>query len=81
MSKHAFDPQCADCRPIIIDPRTGAVLSPTDPFMQAVNRVWDEAPREDQEAFHRITVHNSRDPADLARVQAMSERFTKAASS
>jgi hypothetical protein len=79
VSRHAFDPLCPDCRPVILDPKTGRVLPSDDPVMKAVNQVWDAASREEQESFHRVTVHNGRDPMDLARLKALSERIAQAA--
>lgn len=78
MSHHKFDPKCPDCRPMLIDPTTGKVLSPNDPAVIAINRTWDEAPYEQQEAFHRVTVKNSRDPKDLALVTEFSEAVKRA---
>jgi hypothetical protein len=75
MSHHAFDPECPDCRPVIIDPSTGQVLPPEHPVMVAVNKVWEASTFEDREAFHRVTVLNSRAPDDLQRMQAMAERI------
>lgn len=75
MSYHKFDPKCPDCRPVIIDPKTGEVLSSNHPMMIAINSVWDSSSFEDQEAFHKVTVKNSRDPDDLNRMEKMSERI------
>lgn len=81
MSRHTFDPACPDCRPVLCDPATMRPLPSEHPAMQAMNAVWDASPREDQEAFHRVTVLNGRDPADLARCQALNDRFQKALAS
>lgn len=75
MSTHEFDPNCADCRPILIDPKTGKVLPPEHPAMVAINHVWETSTREVQEAFHRVTVKNSRDPKDLALMRSFTERL------
>ena len=75
MSQHKFDPKCSHCRPAVLDPSTGRVLPPDHPVMKTVNAVWDASSLEDQEAFHRVTVKNSRDPDDLRRMQAMAERI------
>lgn len=75
MSHHKFDPECLDCRPVIIDPSTSQVLSAEHPVMVAVNAVWEASPLEDREAFHRVTVLNGRDPEDLRRMQAMVEKI------
>jgi hypothetical protein len=77
MSRHEFDPKCPDCRPTLLDPATGEVLPPDDPAMVTIQRVWDAAPREQQEAFHRVTVKNSRDPKDLALVQEFSKALLR----
>lgn len=75
MSRHKFDPKCPDCRPTIIDPLTNQILSPNHPMMIAMDSVWDSSPLEDQEAFHRVTVKNGRDPDDLNRMEKMFERI------
>lgn len=75
MSSHKFDPECPDCRPVIIDPVTGKVLPPEHPVMLAVNKVWEASTLEDREAFHRVTVLNSQVPDDLRRMQIMAERI------
>jgi hypothetical protein len=76
MSCEKFDPQCPGCRPAIIDPRTGKILPADDPVMEIINRVWDASPREEQEAFWRVTVKNSRDPGDLDLMQALTSRMS-----
>lgn len=76
MSCEKFDPKCSGCRPAIIDPRTNNVLPADDPVMEIINRVWDDSSLEDQEAFWRVTVKNSRDPSDLDRMQTLILRMT-----
>jgi len=76
MSCEKFDPQCPGCRPAIIDPRTGKVLPADDPVMEIVNRVWEASPIEDQEAFWRVTVKNSRNQGDIARMNALTSRMS-----
>jgi hypothetical protein len=80
MSRHAFDPECPDCRPILLDPQTGKILEESDPVMQAVIAVWRASPRADQEAFHAFTVKNSREPGVLERMMALSKRMEQAVS-
>jgi len=75
LSRHEFNPNCPDCRPILLDPKTGKALPPEDPAMKAVNKAWDASPREEQEAFHRVTVKNSRDEKDLALLKKLSDRM------
>jgi hypothetical protein len=62
-----------------MDPKTGEVLPADSAIMRAVNRVWDAASREEQEAFHRVTVKNSRDPQDLRLLKELSDRMSAAA--
>lgn len=76
MSCEKFDPNCQGCRPAIIDPRTGKVLPADDPVMEIVNRVWDASPLDEQEAFWRVTVKNSRNLRDLDLMQALTSRMT-----
>ncbi len=76
MSCEKFDPKCPSCRPVIFDPRTGRALLPNDPMMITINSVWDASSVEDQAAFWRVTVKNSREAGDLERVQGMRDRFT-----
>ncbi len=78
MACEIFDPKCPGCRPVILNPKTGQVLEDTDPVMQVVNRVFDAASREEQEAFFRVTVKNSRDPLDLELLKGMSDRMQAA---
>jgi hypothetical protein len=75
MSKHAFDPECPDCRPVVIDPRTGKALPSDDPVMQAILAVWHASPRADQEAFHEFTVKNSRELDVVRRMDSLSKRM------
>ena len=71
MSWKEVDRACPGCQPAILDPVSGTVLPDTDPLMVSVLAEWGVAPKEDLEAFHRITCQNSRDQKDHARVQAM----------
>lgn len=75
MTDHVFDPECEDCRPTLVDPVTGKALPDTDPGVVILLEVWRAAPRVEQEAFHRVTSHNSRDPKDLAAVECLSKRI------
>lgn len=70
MSRHAFDPNCPDCRPVLMDAKTHQRLPDDHPANIALQKVWATAPREQQEAFHRITVLNGRDPADMELMQS-----------
>jgi len=77
MSREVFDPECAGCRPVLIDPETGKITPETDPVMVAILEAWKWIPRDQKEAWHRFTCQNSRDPNDLRLmtiVQAVFER-------
>ncbi len=78
MTCEAFDPNCEGCRPVILDVTTHEPLPADSAVMRAVNTVWDAAPREEQEAFHRVTVKNSRDPLDLELLKGLSDRMSAA---
>ena len=75
MSCDKFDPNCPGCRPALIDAITKKVLPNTDPYMMIVNKVWDESPLEEQEAFWRVTIKNSRDQNDLAKMKVLIDRI------
>ena len=77
MNHHEFDPNCPDCRPVLIDIDTNQPLPVDHPAMVAMLKVWATAPREEQEAFHRISVDNLQKPGDLELAQAMWERVEK----
>lgn len=69
---HHFDPDCPGCRPVIANPRTMKPVPANHPMQTAAERVWDnQLSRDEQEALHRVWVHNSRARADLA----VGERF------
>jgi hypothetical protein len=78
VSKHAFDPNCPDCRPVILDAKTMKPYAADSVVMAAVNKVWETASREEQEAFHRTTVLNGRDPGDMRLLKQLSDRMSKA---
>ena len=71
--KHTFDPDCPGCQPVIVDPTTGQVLPRHHPAMLAALALWKDLPFDQQEALHRVWVQNSRDPADMAVMQAYGE--------
>lgn len=72
--KHEFDPKCEGCRPVMFDAETGQKLSDNDPVVRSLMKVWEASPLEDQQAFNRVAVHNSRDPLDMIRIQGFTER-------
>lgn len=78
MACEVFDPKCPGCRPTVVDPDTNQVLPPDNPIMQAINRVFDAASREEQEAFHSVTIKNSRDARDLELLEGLSRRISVA---
>lgn len=78
MSRHDFDPECPDCGPAVINPQTGEIYPADHPMMVVVSRVFKAAERKEQEAFHRVTVKNSRDSVDLVLVQGLADRIKAA---
>lgn len=75
MACEQFDPNCPGCRPAMLDVMTGQVMDDDHPVMVVVNAIWDASPRDVQEAFWRVTVKNSRDPDDMKKAQAISQRI------
>lgn len=65
MSCERFDPNCRGCMPVMLDIATGKPLPDDDPSVVTLMRVWRAATREEQEAFWRVAVKNSRDADDL----------------
>jgi hypothetical protein len=78
MARDTFENDCPDCRPVIIDPETGKIYGPDSDIMRAVTLVWEEAPINVREAFHRVTCLNSRSPFDLHTMQAFSRKISEA---
>lgn len=81
MSREKFDDECPDCRPAILDRRTGKVLDDSSWEMQAVNKLWAETTLEQREAYHRVMCSNSRDEKDLALVDPFLASVQRALSS
>lgn len=73
-----FDDACPDCRPAMMDVKTGRLFADDSPEMVAVNRLWGETTAKERQAWHRFTCQNSRSPADLVLVKAFSDRLEAA---
>lgn len=73
MTKHAFDPNCPDCRPCLLDVETNEKIPDSHPAVVRLRGLWDKLPRAQQEAYHRVMVFNSRAPEDIAAVSAFLE--------
>jgi len=69
-----YDDNCFGCQPAMLDMTTGQRVPDTDPVMAAVKRAWARTPLAEKQRYHRVMVCNSRDPDDLAAVQAVVER-------
>jgi hypothetical protein len=65
MSCERFDPNCRHCMPVMLDMETRKPLPDDHPLMLVLMRAWRAASRDEQEAFWRVTIKNSRDPSDL----------------
>jgi len=84
MSRTVFDDECKDCRPILIDAKTGQVMASDASEMRAINGVWEATTSEERRAFHNVCCNNSRTDADLtlcngliSRVEASLRALTK----
>lgn len=78
MSLHAFDPECPHCRPALIDTKTGKVFPEDHPVSIKVTEIFKASTRQEQEAFFKVTVQNSRDPGDLRLLDGMTQRIQQA---
>lgn len=74
MSCAKFDPKCKGCQPVLVDILTGKPMSEDHPAMKTMMRVWNAASLEEQEAFWRVTVKSSADPADLQTAARMARQ-------
>lgn len=70
-----------NCRPCLLDTRTGRAESENSPRMQVVNRIWATTTQEERLAYHRVTCLNSRAPEDMALSAALADRVRQALSS
>ena len=80
MSRERFDDECAGCRPVMIDVKTGRLFADDSVEMGIVNRLWSETTLVDRLAWHRFTCQNSRSLVDIQRVKTFSDRLEKALS-
>ena len=78
MSIEAFEEDCPNCRPAIVNVQTGHVEAPDSAIMQVVNRVWEVTTKEERTAFHRVCCQNSREPADIEIMQSIGGRIQRA---
>lgn len=75
------DEKCPICGPTlqpgpaIIDLETGKPLPAEHPVMQKMLDVWHRSTLAQREAFHRVCVHNSRDPVDLFLMHAITDQL------
>jgi hypothetical protein len=59
----------------MIDAETGRVMDPSHPAMTIVNAIWESSTPDEQEAFWRVTVKNSREPDDVKKVLSITRRI------
>lgn len=78
MSRERFDDECTDCRPTVVDVKTGRVFADDSTEMVIVNRLWAGTSREERLAWHRFTCQNSRSLGDIQIVKAFSDRLEAA---
>lgn len=78
MSYTTYEDDCPDCRPAILDTKSGKALPDDHPIMRIVARVWAETTREERRAFHAVACSKSRTDADMALAAGIAERIAKA---
>ena len=78
MSLAQFNDDCPGCRPAVLDPTTGSVLTPEHPVMVTINQVWATTTLEERRAFHNVCCLNSRAPDDLKLMAGLTERVQAA---
>ena len=66
MTCKQFDPECPDCRPLAIDPRTGQQLPADHPATKILQQAFDSLPLQDKEAVWRVWVLSSETFEDRA---------------
>jgi hypothetical protein len=74
MSRHEYSDDCPDCRPIVIDPRTGKSVPDDHPVIVAVMKMWNSSNLKQRKAYHAVTCNNSQDPKDIALLETMMMR-------
>lgn len=71
---HEFCDDCPGCRPAVLF--DGEVLPPDDPVMIKINKVWDNHTTYAQRrSYIEVTLHNSRNPVDIRRMQEVAKLF------
>lgn len=51
------------------------MMDPNHPAMTIVNAIWESSTPDEQEAFWRVTVKNSRAPDDVKKTLALTQRI------
>ena len=75
MSRSHYQENCRECRPCLIDQKTGRTLPDDDPVMKAMMLVWDQASRKERKAFHNVCCNNSRLPKDMHHSMELTKRM------
>jgi hypothetical protein len=78
MSREKHDDNCRGCMPAVLDPKTGKVLPDTHWIMKAIYSVWNQTTLEEREAFHHVTIDNSRDPKEMELFTTLGTKFQEA---
>ena len=78
MSREEFDDNCPDCKPTLIDVRTGAPMSKDSPEMRAIEEIWKTLTRDEKLAFHRFTCLNDYHEKNLAVIRRIVARIQAA---
>lgn len=73
--RHRYDPNCEDCTPALVNPKTGEMFGSDTPEMREMMKLWNALPFSDREAFINVTVFNSRDDSDLRILKTISDKL------
>jgi hypothetical protein len=74
MSLATHDDECSDCRPALVDVKTGAVAPDDSSSMQIVLRVWSTLTLAEKQGWHRFCCQNSRALPDIQISKSFSDR-------
>jgi hypothetical protein len=75
VSWEAYEEDCPDCRPAMVDMKTGQVMPDDAPMMRFVLEVFKGLTLAEKQAWHRFTCQNSRAPADLKVIESITQKL------
>ncbi len=65
-----YDPTCASCRPRLVSTEGTEI---PEAMQRRIDRIFDAAPLALRQAWYRVVVNHSEDPADIGAVLALSD--------